>query len=55
MLVLTRQNLPVLDGTAENAETELSAKELVNTPANGDIIIATGSGKLALDTRLLLK
>ena len=46
MLVLTRQNLPVLDGTAENAETGVNKGAYIISEAKGDldgIIIATGS------------
>ena len=46
MLVLTRQNLPVLDGTAENAEAGVNKGAYIISEAKGDldgIIIATGS------------
>ncbi len=59
MLVLTRQNLPVLDGTAENAEAGVNKGAYIISEANGDldgIIIATGSEvKLALDTQAALE
>ena len=58
MLVLTRQNLPVLEGTAELAEEGLNKGAYVLSEAKGDldgIIIATGSEvKLALDTQAAL-
>ena len=59
MLVLTRQNLPVLDGTAENAEAGVNKGAYIISEAKGDldgIIIATGSEvKLALDTQAALE
>ncbi|MGV3060814.1 transketolase-like TK C-terminal-containing protein, partial [Streptococcus hyovaginalis] len=55
MLVLTRQNLPVLEGTAALAEEGLNKGAYIISEAAGDldgIIIATGSEvKLALDTQ----
>lgn len=58
MLVLTRQNLPVLEGTAELAEEGLNKGAYVLSEAKADldgIIIATGSEvKLALDTQAAL-
>ncbi|MGT2832689.1 transketolase [Streptococcus halotolerans] len=58
MLVLTRQNLPVLEGTAELAEEGLNKGAYILSEAKGDldgIIIATGSEvKLALDTQASL-
>ncbi len=46
MLVLTRQNLPVLEGTKEKAEEGVRKGAYVISPAQGDqegILIATGS------------
>ncbi len=58
MLVLTRQNLPVLEGTSELAEEGLNKGAYILSEAKGDldgIIIATGSEvKLALDTQAAL-
>ncbi|AXJ12324.1 transketolase [Streptococcus pluranimalium] len=58
MLVLTRQNLPVLEGTSELAEEGLDKGAYILSEAKGDldgIIIATGSEvKLALDTQAAL-
>ncbi|MFU2205505.1 transketolase [Streptococcus pluranimalium] len=58
MLVLTRQNLPVLEGTSELAEEGLNKGAYILSEAKGDldgIIIATGSEvKLALDTQVAL-
>lgn len=58
MLVLTRQNLPVLEGTSELAEEGLNKGAYIFSEAKGDldgIIIATGSEvKLALDTQAAL-
>ncbi len=55
MLVLTRQNLPVLEGTKELAEDGLNKGAYILSEAKGDlegILIATGSEvKLALDTQ----
>lgn len=59
MLVLTRQNLPVLEGTAELAETGVNKGAYVISEAKGDldgILIATGSEvKLALDAQAELE
>ncbi len=56
---MTRQNLPVLDGTAENAEAGVNKGAYIISEAKGDldgIIIATGSEvKLALDTQAALE
>ncbi|MGT2959100.1 transketolase [Streptococcus bovimastitidis] len=58
MLVLTRQNLPVLEGTADLAEEGLNKGAYILSDAKGEldgIIIATGSEvKLALDTQAAL-
>lgn len=58
MLVLTRQNLPVLEGTSELAEEGLNKGAYILSEAKCDldgIIIATGSEvKLALDTQAAL-
>lgn len=58
MLVLTRQNLPVLEGTKELAEDGLNKGAYILSEAKGDldgIIIATGSEvKLAMDTQAAL-
>lgn len=58
MLVLTRQNLPVLEGTADLAEEGLNKGAYILSEAKGDldgIIIATGSEvALALDTQQAL-
>ncbi|MEX2805609.1 transketolase [Streptococcus sp. H31] len=58
MLVLTRQNLPVLKGTKELAKEGVSKGAYILSEAKGDldgIIIATGSEvKLALDTQDVL-
>ncbi|MGT2934077.1 transketolase [Streptococcus catagoni] len=58
MLVLTRQNLPVLEGTKELAEEGLNKGAYILSEAKGQldgIIIATGSEvKLALDTQAAL-
>ncbi|WP_308446709.1 transketolase-like TK C-terminal-containing protein, partial [Streptococcus parauberis] len=55
MLVLTRQNLPVLEGTKELAEEGLNKGAYILSEAKDEIdgiIIATGSEvKLALDTQ----
>ncbi|MFC3928366.1 transketolase [Streptococcus caprae] len=57
-LVLTRQNLPVLAGTAELAQTGVDKGAYILSEAQGDldgILIATGSEvKLALDTQAAL-
>ncbi|MFW9272898.1 transketolase-like TK C-terminal-containing protein, partial [Glaesserella parasuis] len=59
MLVLTRQNLPVLEGTKELAEDGLSKGAYILSEAKGDldgILIATGSEvKLAMDTQEALE
>lgn len=59
MLVLTRQNLPVLEGTKELAEDGLNKGAYILSEAKGDldgIIIATGSEvKLAMDTQEALE
>ncbi len=59
MLVLTRQNLPVLEGTAELAEIGVNKGAYVISEAKGDldgILIATGSEvKLALDAQAELE
>lgn len=58
MLVLTRQNLPVLEGTKELAAEGINKGAYILSEAKGDldgIIIATGSEvKLALDTQAAL-
>ncbi|HEO0378952.1 TPA: transketolase [Streptococcus agalactiae] len=58
MLVLTRQNLPVLEGTKELAEEGLNKGAYILSEAKGEmdgIIIATGSEvKLAMDTQAAL-
>ncbi|MBM7642389.1 transketolase [Streptococcus loxodontisalivarius] len=58
MLVLTRQNLPVLEGSQELAEEGLNKGAYIISEAKGDldgILIATGSEvKLALDTQAAL-
>lgn len=58
MLVLTRQNLPVLEGTKELAEDGLNKGAYILSEAKGDldgIIIATGSEvKLAMETQAAL-
>ncbi|AXQ79268.1 transketolase [Streptococcus chenjunshii] len=58
MLVLTRQNLPVLKGTKELAKEGVSKGAYILSEAKGDldgILIATGSEvKLALDTQDVL-
>ncbi|MGT2865813.1 transketolase [Streptococcus fryi] len=58
-LVLTRQNLPVLEGTAELAAEGVNKGAYILSEAKGDldgIIIATGSEvKLALDTQAALE
>lgn len=58
MLVLTRQNLPVLEGTKELAAEGINKGAYILSEAKGDldgIIIATGSEvKLALDTQATL-
>lgn len=55
MLVLTRQNLPVLEGTSELAQEGVNKGAYILSEAKGEldgIIIATGSEvKLALDTQ----
>ena len=59
MLVLTRQNLPVLEGTKELAEDGVNKGAYILSEAKGDldgILIATGSEvKLALDTQAALE
>ncbi|SDB10905.1 transketolase [Streptococcus henryi] len=59
MLVLTRQNLPVLEGTAQLAQEGINKGAYVISEAKGEmdgIIIATGSEvKLALDTQATLE
>lgn len=59
MLVLTRQNLPVLEGTAQLAKEGINKGAYVISEAKGEmdgIIIATGSEvKLALDTQEALE
>lgn len=59
MLVLTRQNLPVLEGTKELAKAGINSGAYILSEAKGDldgIIIATGSEvKLALDTQEALE
>lgn len=59
MLVLTRQNLPVLEGTAQLAKDGVNKGAYIISEAKGDldgIIIATGSEvKLALDTQAALE
>ncbi|MGT2929326.1 transketolase [Streptococcus dentasini] len=59
MLVLTRQGLPVLEGTKEKAADGINKGAYVLSEAKGDldgIIIATGSEvKLALDTQAALE
>ncbi len=59
MLVLTRQGLPVLEGTKEKAVEGLNKGAYILSEAKGDldgIIIATGSEvKLALDTQAALE
>lgn len=59
MLVLTRQNLPVLEGTKELAEDGLNKGAYILSEAKGDldgILIATGSEvKLAMDTQAALE
>ena len=59
MLVLTRQNLPVLEGTAQLAKEGINKGAYVISEAKGEmdgIIIATGSEvKLALDTQAALE
>ena len=59
MLVLTRQNLPVLEGTAQLAQEGINKGAYVISEAKGEmdgIIIATGSEvKLALDTQAALE
>ncbi|MFC3932642.1 transketolase [Streptococcus dentapri] len=59
MLVLTRQGLPVLDGTKELAQVGVNKGAYVLSEAKGDldgILIATGSEvKLALDTQTALE
>ncbi len=59
MLVLTRQNLPVLEGTKELAEDGLNKGAYILSEAKGDldgILIATGSEvKLAMDTQEALE
>ena len=58
MLVLTRQNLPVLEGTKEMAEEGVNKGAYIISEAKGDldgILIATGSEvKLALDAQAAL-
>ncbi|HFI0273918.1 TPA: transketolase [Streptococcus suis] len=58
MLVLTRQNLPVLEGTKELAAEGINKGAYILSEAKGDldgIIIATGSEvKLALDSQAAL-
>lgn len=59
MLVLTRQNLPVLEGTKELAADGINKGAYILSEAKGDldgIIIATGSEvKLAMDTQAALE
>lgn len=60
MLVLTRQDLPVLPGTQENARTDVQKGAYVLSPAEGDtpegILIATGSEvSLAVEAQKELK
>ncbi|MDR2833121.1 MAG: transketolase [Streptococcaceae bacterium] len=54
-LILTRQNLPVLEGTKEMAPTNLTKGAYVISPAQGEesgILVATGSEvKLAMDAQ----
>ncbi|MDR1568160.1 MAG: transketolase [Streptococcaceae bacterium] len=58
-LVLTRQNLPVIEGTKENARQNVSKGGYVVSAEEGvldGILIATGSEvKLAIDAQLALK
>ncbi|MBM7635639.1 transketolase [Streptococcus saliviloxodontae] len=58
MLVLTRQNLPVLEGTKDLAEEGINKGAYIISEAKGEldgIVIATGSEvKLALDTQAAL-
>ncbi len=42
-LVLTRQNVPVLDGTGRAGQVERGAYILINTPAPAVILLGTGS------------
>ena len=59
MLILTRQNLPVLEGTKELAAEGVNKGAYILSEAKGDldgILIATGSEvKLALDTQATLE
>ena len=59
MLILTRQNLPVLEGTKELAAEGVNKGAYILSEAKGDldgILIATGSEvKLALDTQAALE